>query len=73
MLLRVGLFATLFSAASYVSAHGWVQQIDIDSPENSYSGYLPSSDPYQDPVPDRIVRKIPGNGKPITNTLIIMV
>ncbi|THU84861.1 hypothetical protein K435DRAFT_869849 [Dendrothele bispora CBS 962.96] len=53
LLPRVSL--SLLSAASHVFEHGWVQQIDIDSPKNTYSGYFPSSDPYQDPVPDRII------------------
>jgi hypothetical protein len=43
-----------------VHAHGYVQ--DIVSGSTHYTGYLPYQDPYYNPVPQRIVRPIPGNG-----------
>lgn len=52
--------ATLLFDLVCVKGHGYVQQIDIGSA--SYTGYLPYSDPYYNPPPERIVRKIPGNG-----------
>lgn len=43
-----------------VRAHGYVQDVVIGS--THYTGYLPYSDPYYNPPPERIIRKIPGNG-----------
>ncbi|KAG8934947.1 Esterase/lipase/thioesterase [Tulasnella sp. 419] len=48
------------SALTSVSAHGYVEKVTIGSTE--YTGYLPYSDPYTSPAPQRIIRKIPGNG-----------
>ncbi|KAF5354458.1 hypothetical protein D9758_012416 [Tetrapyrgos nigripes] len=70
MLSRLTLFVSLFCAVTYVSAHGYVQEIDIDSPSSKNSGYLPYTDPYYNPVPQRIVRQIPGNG-PVTDLSLI--
>ncbi|KAF9028681.1 hypothetical protein BDZ89DRAFT_1091986 [Hymenopellis radicata] len=50
----------LSAALSGVHAHGNVQSLTIDG--SVYSGYLPYQDPYMNPVPDRIMRSIPGNG-----------
>ena len=47
-------------AASSVNAHGYVQEVVID--DTDYPGYLPYTDPYMNPVPERIIRRIPGNG-----------
>ncbi|KAH9482003.1 Polysaccharide monooxygenase Cel61a [Psilocybe cubensis] len=52
----------------YVSAHGYVQEVVSGSTQ--YTGYLPLSDPYYKPPPNRIIRKIPGNG-PVTNLSLI--
>ena len=49
-----------FAAVTSVNAHGYVQDVVIGT--THYTGYLPYSDPYYDPPPDRIIRKIPGNG-----------
>lgn len=58
------LAGAVLSFLSSVSAHGYVQEITLGS--TVYSGYLPWSDPYYVNPPQRIVRKIPGNG-PITD------
>ncbi|KIY72574.1 lytic polysaccharide monooxygenase [Cylindrobasidium torrendii FP15055 ss-10] len=58
----------LVSLAGLVYAHGYVQEITLGS--TKYSGYLPYSDPYYNPVPERIVRQIPGNG-PVTDVSLI--
>ncbi|KAF8906342.1 glycosyl hydrolase family 61-domain-containing protein [Mucidula mucida] len=50
----------LSAALSSVHAHGNVQSLTIDG--TVWSGYLPYEDPYKSPVPDRIMRSIPGNG-----------
>lgn len=41
-------------------AHGYVQDVVVGS--THYTGYLPYTDPYYNPPPERIIRKIPGNG-----------
>ncbi|KAF9478871.1 glycoside hydrolase family 61 protein [Pholiota conissans] len=51
-----------------VHAHGYVQ--DIVSGSTHYTGYLPYQDPYYNPVPQRIVRPVPGNG-PVTDLSLI--
>lgn len=56
------------SAAISVNAHGYVQEIKNGG--QIYTGYLPYSDPYYNPPPERIVRKIPGNG-PVTDLSLI--
>lgn len=43
-----------------VNAHGYVQDVVIGT--THYTGYLPYTDPYYNPVPERIIRAIPGNG-----------
>lgn len=54
-------FVTILSTRiTSVHSHGYVQEIGAD--DTTYSGYLPYQDPYMSPVPDRIMRKIPGNG-----------
>ncbi|KAF5353534.1 hypothetical protein D9756_007837 [Leucocoprinus leucothites] len=62
------IVASLLSAAVSVLGHGYVQE--ITNAGNEYSGYLPYSDPYMSPAPQRIVRKIPGNG-PVTDLSLI--
>lgn len=65
MLSYVGFaFATILFAGLQilsVNAHGYVQDVVVDS--THYTGYLPYTDPYYNPVPERIIRAIPGNGK----------
>ncbi|KAI0043234.1 lytic polysaccharide monooxygenase [Auriscalpium vulgare] len=63
-------FATLalLSALRGASAHGYVQEVVAGS--SSYTGYLPYTDPYWNPTPQRIIRKIPGNG-PVTDVTLI--
>ncbi|KAJ3489704.1 hypothetical protein NLI96_g1922 [Meripilus lineatus] len=59
--------ASLLTLSLYllsVNAHGYVQDVQIGS--THYTGYLPYQDPYMNPQPQRIIRKIPGNG-PITD------
>lgn len=58
----------LFALSTVVSAHGYVQEITLGS--TKYTGYLPYTDPYYNPVPQRIVRQIPGNG-PVTDLSLI--
>ncbi|KIJ61718.1 lytic polysaccharide monooxygenase [Hydnomerulius pinastri MD-312] len=60
--------ATLLSTLACVKGHGYVQEINTGSA--SYTGYLPYSDPYYNPPPERIVRKIPGNG-PVQDVTLI--
>ena len=54
-------------AATSVKAHGYVQDIVVGS--THYTGYLPYEDPYKNPVPDRVIRPIPGNGKSLHSQL----
>ncbi|KAK0451202.1 glycoside hydrolase family 61 protein F [Desarmillaria tabescens] len=67
-MFKATLAASLLVSIASVRAHGYVETIVADGTE--YSGYLPYSDPYYDPVPDRIVRPIPGNG-PVTDLSLI--
>ncbi|EJD49498.1 glycoside hydrolase [Auricularia subglabra TFB-10046 SS5] len=50
----------LLGAISSALAHGYVQEVTANGVK--HSGYLPYSDPYYNPIPDRIIRPIPGNG-----------
>lgn len=54
----------LSTAVSAVLGHGYVQEATLG--KNQYTGYLPYSDPYYSPPPQRIFRQIPGNG-PVTD------
>lgn len=64
--LATKMFALLLTVASSlaslggVAAHGYVQDVVVGSIH--YTGYLPYTDPYYNPPPERIIRKIPGNG-----------
>ncbi|KAI0645728.1 glycosyl hydrolase family 61-domain-containing protein [Trametes meyenii] len=51
-------------APAAVNAHGFVHQFEIDG--KSYPAWDPFVDPYADPVPARIERKIPDDG-PVTD------
>ncbi|KAI0769358.1 glycoside hydrolase family 61 protein [Trametes elegans] len=55
-------------AALKVEAHGYVQDVVIGA--QHYTGYLPYQDPYMNPAPERIIRKIPSNG-PVTDLSLI--
>ncbi|CDO76191.1 Auxilliary Activities Family 9 protein [Trametes cinnabarina] len=55
-------------AATRVDAHGYVQEVVIGS--THYTGYLPYQDPYYPVPPERIIRRIPGNG-PVTDLTLI--
>ncbi|KAL7273294.1 hypothetical protein RUND412_003868 [Rhizina undulata] len=47
-------------AAAYAAAHGIVQDLNVDG--TWWSGYLPYNDPYDNPVPERIVWAFPNGG-----------
>lgn len=53
-------FVTLLASVTYVAAHGYVTSVTADG--QTYSGWLPFTDPYMNPVPTRVVRKIPNDG-----------
>jgi hypothetical protein len=59
--LGLFIFATLISQSPFAKGHGYVQEVVIGS--DKYTGYLPFTDPYANPEPERIIRKIPGNGE----------
>ncbi|KAL5507153.1 hypothetical protein ACEPAH_6609 [Sanghuangporus vaninii] len=46
------------------SAHGYVQT--VVTADTAYPGWNPFSDPYMEPTPERVIRKIPSDG-PITD------
>ncbi|KDQ18179.1 glycoside hydrolase family 61 protein [Botryobasidium botryosum FD-172 SS1] len=50
----------VLSSLPSVLGHGYVQEVTLGS--SKYTGWLPYSDPYYNPVPQRIIRKVPGNG-----------
>ncbi|CAE6501649.1 unnamed protein product [Rhizoctonia solani] len=54
------VLSLLFATATTVLGHGYVQEVVTSS--GTYTGYLPYTDPYMSPAPERIIRKIPGNG-----------
>ena len=60
MLGIVAALAVSALTATSVKAHGYVQDVVVGS--THYTGYLPYTDPYMSPVPERIIRSIPGNG-----------
>jgi len=60
------IIIALSSVLTSVNAHGYVQEVQIDGKQ--YSGWLPWVDPYAEPVPTRIVRKVPGDGPILDNT-----
>lgn len=66
MFAIISVFLVAAFTAKSVSAHGYVQDVVVGN--THYTGYLPYSDPYYNPVPERIIRPIPGNG-----TLAILV
>ncbi|KFH42522.1 Polysaccharide monooxygenase Cel61a-like protein [Hapsidospora chrysogenum ATCC 11550] len=52
--------ASLLSTAALASAHGFVTNASIGG--QTYQFYDPNTDPYMNPPPQRISRRIPGNG-----------
>ncbi|KAL1956063.1 hypothetical protein VTO42DRAFT_7658 [Malbranchea cinnamomea] len=58
--MKSAIFAAAVLGAAGVSAHGYVSKAILDGKE--YTGYLPYEDPYHNPPPERIFRKIAGNG-----------
>ncbi|KAG8984725.1 Esterase/lipase/thioesterase [Tulasnella sp. JGI-2019a] len=60
--------AALVASLTSVKAHGYVSNGIIGGV--NFTGYLPYTDPYYVPPPERIIRAIPGNG-PITDMTLI--
>ncbi|KDN38351.1 hypothetical protein RSAG8_09555, partial [Rhizoctonia solani AG-8 WAC10335] len=52
----------LLSVASSVLAHGNVRELIVSEPKGTFIPWLPYSDPYTNPTPERVSRKIAGNG-----------
>lgn len=50
----------LIASATLVAGHGYVTNATIGG--SDYEFYQPYQDPYKSPVPDRVSRKITGNG-----------
>ncbi|KAL0061762.1 hypothetical protein AAF712_011365 [Marasmius tenuissimus] len=60
-MLKLAVLVGILSAiVATVHAHGYVEQVTNGG--QTWTGYLPYSDPYTTPPPQRIIRKIPGNG-----------
>ncbi|KAH6899446.1 glycoside hydrolase [Coprinopsis sp. MPI-PUGE-AT-0042] len=62
--------AALSSLLQGVYGHGYVEEITLGN--TKHTGYLPYNDPYTNPPPPRIVRKLPGNGPVEDLTLMDM-
>ncbi|KDQ18181.1 glycoside hydrolase family 61 protein [Botryobasidium botryosum FD-172 SS1] len=60
MYLSYSAAITLLSVLPSVLGHGYVQEVTLGS--TKYPGWNPNTDPYYNPTPQRIVRKVPGNG-----------
>ncbi|KAG7145993.1 Polysaccharide monooxygenase Cel61a like protein [Verticillium longisporum] len=60
--------ATILATAAVVSAHGYVDTAVIGG--QNYQFYQPYQDPYMNPAPDRISRRVEGNG-PIEDVSLI--
>ncbi|KAJ3480341.1 hypothetical protein NLI96_g8421 [Meripilus lineatus] len=57
------ILTTIVVALSLVigtHGHGYVHELEIGG--KSYTGFLPFSDPWASPVPERVIRKIPNDG-----------
>ncbi|CAE6500658.1 glycoside hydrolase family 61 protein [Rhizoctonia solani] len=48
----------LLATAASVLGHGYVSEVTTSA--GKYTGYLPYQDPYTNPAPARVIRKIPG-------------
>ncbi|KDQ18190.1 glycoside hydrolase family 61 protein [Botryobasidium botryosum FD-172 SS1] len=64
MFYSYSIALAVLSVLPSVLGHGYVSELTLSS--TKYTGYLPFNDPYENPVPQRIIRKIPGDG-PITD------
>ncbi|KAG9083956.1 Esterase/lipase/thioesterase, partial [Ceratobasidium sp. UAMH 11750] len=62
------VISLLLATATSVLGHGYVQEVKTSA--GTFTGYLPYSDPYYNPPPNRIIRKIPGNG-PVQDVTLI--
>ncbi|KAI0374010.1 hypothetical protein BV20DRAFT_936307 [Pilatotrama ljubarskyi] len=62
--IRFAALALALVAPTVVNAHGYVKSYQMGG--QTYSGWLPFTDPYESPVPSRIERKIPSDA-PITD------
>ncbi|KAF8745666.1 Glycoside hydrolase, partial [Rhizoctonia solani] len=51
-------FSLLLATAASVLGHGYVSEVTTSA--GKYTGYLPYQDPYTNPAPARVIRKIPG-------------
>ena len=56
------LLTVIAATLTSVSGHGYVSGVLVNK-KDYYTGYLPYQDPYYNPPPQRIIRKLPGNGK----------
>ncbi|CAE6397810.1 unnamed protein product [Rhizoctonia solani] len=52
----------LLSVASSVLAHGNVRELIVSEPQGTFIPWLPYEDSWKKPTPQRVSRKIPGNG-----------
>ena len=50
----------IFSFARVALGHGTLLEVNVDG--TSYEAWKPWTDPYESPVPDRVVRKITNDG-----------
>ncbi|KAI1794153.1 glycosyl hydrolase family 61-domain-containing protein [Ganoderma leucocontextum] len=58
--LSLTALTVAFVVPSAVNAHGYVHSLEVGG--KNYTGWLPFTDPYESPVPNRIVRKLPDDG-----------
>jgi len=66
--MKLASAAVVLSAISSALAHGYVTSVLAGG--TNYTGYMPYQDPYATPTPQRIIRKVPGNG-PVTDLSLI--
>lgn len=62
------LLFSILSFTTLAAAHGYVESALIGGKE--YQFYNPNTDPYTQPIPERISRSIPGNG-PVEDIALI--
>jgi len=66
--MLIQIFSAFAFLITLISAHGYVDNLTIAG--TFYEGYQPYTDPYYNPIPNRIVRPISGNGPILDLTLI---
>jgi len=66
--MRFHKFSIFTVLVSRVYAHGYVDNVTVAGV--FYEGYQPYTDPYYNPIPDRIIRPVQGNG-PIQDLTLI--